>query len=421
MISNSAKHSNDYPGNPKLPIFTMIFLLILSIFQVSCIRAQNRPGKKDVYDAFQFYTPQGFKPACEGLTLALNSNPEISYCSFVFMATQNGSEDPKKNFEDSWTTLIVPALAGGSTERKTWKDDRDDWKGFAASTIATFDAFKLQIDIHTYTRNKRYVSVMFFFEPDKCESAHKQFLQHLSLADDASENGPPAKNYYVTGDPGFLNQGPLTGVWTLMQKDSTDYFAHAGEGNFITFLDNGDMYKGLLPYGSFHMDRQNMKKDAAINYKFGKYTFSSDEGTITIPADNGQTTTFALNNDTVLVVDEKIFARNCSVSGYRLEGVWATDFSKFSNRLTLNLVNRFTDNGIFQSLHDVNPWLFADEKGGEGDYQIYDNTIFLKYDEGRTRSLSFAGAAPYDLRKTNTILMIGGYAFKKLQDENVKY
>jgi len=421
MISNSAKNSYDYPANPKLQVFTVIFLLIFSIFQVNCSRAQNRPEKKDLYDAFQFYTPQEFAPAYEGLTLALNSNPEISYCSFVFMATQNGSEDPEKNFEDTWTTFIVPALAGGSTERKTRKDDRDNWKGFAGSTIASFDMLKLQIDLHTYTRNNRYVSVMFFFEPDKCESAHKQFLQHLSLADDASLNGPPAKDYYVTGDPGFLSQESLTGVWTLMQKDNTDYFAHAVKENFITFLDNGDMYKGLMPYGSFHTDRQKMKKDAALNYKFGKYTFSSNEGTITIPADSGQTMEFILKNDTVIVVDENIFVKNRSVSGYRLEGVWATDFSLFSKNLTLNLMNRFTDGGIFQSLHDVNPWLFAGEKGGEGKYQIYDHTIYLQYDDGRTRTLSFSSAAPYDLRETNSIMMIGGYPFKKLLNEKITY
>jgi hypothetical protein len=421
MISNSAKNNNDYPANPELPVFIMIFLLILSILQVSCIRAQNRPESRDLFDAFQFYTPEGFKPAYEGLTLALNSNPEISYCSFVFMATQNGSDDPQNNFEDSWKTLIAPALAGGSTERKTLKDDRDGWKGFAGSTIATFDKLKLQLDLHTYTRNNRYVSVMFFFESDKCESVHKQFLQNLSLADDASQNGPPAKDYYVTGDPGFLSREPLTGVWTLMQKDSTDYFAHAGEGNFITFLDNGDMFKGLMPYGSFHTDRQKMKKDAAINYKCGKYTFSPDGGIITIPADNGEPVEFTLINDTILLLDDKKFVKSTSVSGYRLEGAWATDFSRFSNRLTLSLVNRFTDDGIFQSLHDVNPWLFADEKGGQGKYQIYDHTIYLQYDDGRARTLSFAGAAPYDLRETNSLMMIGAYPFKKLSTEMITY
>jgi hypothetical protein len=416
MMSNLSKNSNDYQADRGLAVLTIIFFLTISFFQVSCIRAQNRPERKDVYDAFQFYTPDGFKPAYDGLTLALNSNPDISYCSFVFMGTQNGSDDPEKNFEDSWKALIAPALEGGSTKRKSWKDDRDNWKGFAGSTIATFDKLKLQMDLHTYTRNNRYVSVMFFFEPAKCESVHKQFLQNLNLADDASENGPPAKDYYVNDDPGFLIKEPMTGVWTLMQNDTADYFAHAGEGNFITFLDNGDVYEGLMPYGSFHTDRQKMKMDAAINYKWGKYSVSSTAGIITQPADNGKQVEFTLLNDTLLLIDDNKFVKSASVSGYRLEGAWATDFSRFSNRLTLNLVNRFTDDGIFQALHDVNPWLFADEKGGQGKYQVYDHTIYLEYDDGRKRTLSFASAAPYDLRETNSVLVIGGYTFRKLQD-----
>jgi hypothetical protein len=110
-----------------------------------------------------------------------------------------------------------------------------------------------------------------------------------------------------------------------------------------------------------------------------------------------------------------------SVSNYRLEGAWETDFSGVSNKLTLNLADRFTDTGIFKSLHNVDPWLFADEEGGEGNYQIYDHTIYFEYDDGRTRSLSLVNPGYFDLRETNALLLIAGKPFKKIPGETVTY
>ncbi len=417
-IMNSSLHRNrhDFDANPALSFLVLIFFLIISFFQVSCTGRQKEAGESGVFDVFQFNTPEGFTPAYDGTFLALNSSPDISNCSFVFTLTLPGSEDPKRNFEETWSKLIAPALAEGSTERKVMKDNRDGWKGYAGTTIVTSDTLKLQFELRTYTRDGYYVSAMFFFEPEKCETTHKQFLESFSLADDASQNGPPAGNYYVTREPEFLSPEPLTGVWLLMKNDSTEYFNNTGKENFITFLDRGDVFNGLLPYGSFHVGREKQKQDAAIRLNWGIYTLSSNEGNIALQTGK-EPLSFVLENDTLLVLGDKKYVKGNTVSGYRLEGVWTTNFSRFSKRLTLDLTNRFADEGIFQSLHDVNPWLFADEKGGCGKYQIYDHTIYLQYDDGRTRSLSFASAAPYDLRATNSVLMIGGSPFVKNTDE----
>jgi hypothetical protein len=261
---------------------------------------------------------------------------------------------------------------------------------------------------------------MFFFQPDKCESDHKLFLQYLSLADDASENGPPARDYYVTREPRFLSRDTLTGVWTLVQEDSAGYFKYIEKENFITFLDNGDFYNSLMPYGSFHVDREKLQKDDALKIKWGKYDIDVSHITINTPSERRPVAVTVLN-DTLISAGEYQFVRCKSVSNYRLEGVWETDFSGVSNRLTLNLVNRFTDTGIFKSLHNVDPWLFAEEEGGEGKYQIYDHTIFLEYADGRTRSLSLVNPGYFDLRETNDLLLIGGNPFKKIPGETVTH
>jgi hypothetical protein len=398
----------------------MIFIMSLLILEVSCGQAQNRPEEKEFYDVFGFYIPVGFKPAYDETTLALNSNPEVSLCSFVFMGTLPGVDDPEKNFEDSWNTLIVPALAGGSTERKTWKDDRDGWKGIAGSSVASFDTVKLQLELHTYTRNGKYVCAMFFFESDKCEADYRLFLKSLSLANDASENGPPARDYYVTAEPGFLSSDTLTGVWTVLQDDSAGYLKYIERENFITFLDNGDFYNSLLPYGSFHVDREKLQKDDALKIKWGKYDLSGAQGTINTPSERRPVAVTVLN-DTLISAGDYQFVRCKTVSNYRLEGVWETAFSGISSRLTLNLANRFTDTGIFKSLHNKEPWLFANEEGGKGKYQIYDHTIYFEYDDGRTRSLSLVNPGYFDLRETNALLLIGGNPFKKITGEIVNY
>lgn len=420
MTGNSTKDHNQQPVGLKLEMVRILFIVSLLIVQASCSNAQNKPEAKETYDVFQFYLPEGFKPSYDASTLALNSNPEISLCSFVFTKTLPGADDPEKNFEDAWNTLIVPALAGGSTERKTWKDDRDNWKGFAGSTVASFDTLKLQCDLHTYTKDGKYVCAMFFFQPDKCEADHNLFLQYLSLARDASENGPPARDYYITSEPGFLSRDTFTGVWALAQDDSAGYFRYIEKENFITFMDNGDVYNALMPYGSFHVNREELQKDDALKNKWGKYEITGTLGTMTTPSEPGPVSLTVLN-DTLIYVGEYQFVRCKSVSNYRLEGVWETDFSGVSSRLTLNLINRFTDTGIFKSLPNVDPWLFADEEGGEGKYQIYDHTIYFEYEDGRTRSLSLVNPGYFDLRETNDLLLIGGNPFKKVPGETVTY
>ena len=132
MTVNSTQHINQQPEELRLGIVRILFIMSLLLVQASCGYAQNKREGRETYDVFQFYMPEGFKPAYDASTLALNSDPEISLCSFVFTGTLSGDDDPEKNFEDAWNALIVPALAGGSTERRTWKDDRDNWKGFAA-------------------------------------------------------------------------------------------------------------------------------------------------------------------------------------------------------------------------------------------------------------------------------------------------
>jgi hypothetical protein len=420
MTVNSTQHINQQPEELGLEIVRILFIISLLIVQASCGHAQNKGEGRETYDVFQFYMPEGFKPAYDASTLALNSDPAVSLCSFVFTGTLSGDDDPEKNFEDAWNALIVPALAGGSTERRTWKDDRDNWKGFAGSTVASFDTLKLQCDLHTYTKDGKYACAMFFFQPDKCEADHKLFLQYLGLAGDASENGPPSRDYYVTREPGFLSRDTLTGVWTLLQDDSTGYFRYIEKENFITFMDNGDVYNALIPYGSFHVDREELQKDDAMKNKWGKYEITGTLGTMTTPSEPGPVS-LAVLNDTLIYAGEYQFVRCKSVSNYRLEGVWETDFSGVSNKLTLNLADRFTDTGIFKSLHNVDPWLFADEEGGEGNYQIYDHTIYFEYDDGRTRSLSFVNPGYFDLRETNALLLIAGKPFKKIPGENVTY
>jgi len=398
-----------------------LLIFLIYIFASTYTQAQNGPDGKETYDALQFYMPEGYKPAYDPTTVSLNSNPEICKCSFVLTGTLAGSKDPKANFEDAWNTLIVPALSDESPERKTWNDNRNNWKGFAGSSSNSFgDELHLQMELHTYTRNGRYVNAMFFYEADKCEADRKLFLQYLSLADDAAENGPAAKDYYVISEPEFLPQESLTGVWTIMQDDSTGYFTYIEPENFVTFMDDGNIYNALLPYGSFHQDRSKLQKDDALKNQWGRYTIDGTQGSIVVPSEQDPIP-LTIVNDTLISAGEYQFVKSKTVSNYRLEGVWAADFSGINSKLTLNLVNRFTDTGIFHSLHDVNPWLFADEEGGAGKYQIYDHTIFLQYDDGRSRTLSLVNPGYFDLKETNALLLIGTKPFKKLSDETVTY
>ena len=163
MKGNSKQNSSQDRAELRLTIVRMLFIMSLLFTQSGCSQAQSRIEDKVVYDVFGFYVPEGFKPTYDKATLALNSDPGVSLCSFVFMGTLPGDDDPEKNFEYAWNTLIVPALAGESTERMTWKDDRNNWKGFAGSTVASFDSPAVTVRSAYIYEGWKVCSAMFFF------------------------------------------------------------------------------------------------------------------------------------------------------------------------------------------------------------------------------------------------------------------
>ena len=57
----------------------------------------------------------------------------------------------------------------------------------------------------------------------------------------------------------------------VAQEDSAGYFTYIEPENFVTFMDNGHVYNALLPYGSFHQDREQLQKDDALKYQWGSF------------------------------------------------------------------------------------------------------------------------------------------------------
>lgn len=374
--------------------------------------------RSSVFEIFSFKVPADFIVADFGSSLSLSAPEAKGNCSFLFISSSEGSDQPMENLRIDWQTILQPMLESGASMDQPSEKQQDQWQELAVHTNLVQNGEPLVSEFRSFSKGTRKALVVVFYKEGDSEAARKTFAETLHLANDASENGPAAHDYYFTGVNNPVNPDLLSGVWTPVKADSLSYFTKISSASNLTFLDNGDAFLGTLPYGNYGVDRELQKKDPALR-TWATYTLQNNAGTLL--TSTGESHTFRVDKDTTIWYDSIQYIKCASVTGFRMEGTWRDDFAGTGTTLMLNLASQFTDSGIFSALHAQSPWLFAGEKGGEGTYMIYDHTLVLRYADGRVRTLSFSGIGPYELRETNRVLLIGANRFIKQEDEPVNY
>lgn len=392
-----------------------MILLIVLLCHCSETPTNTTPEYRSlVFEIFSCKVPADFIVTDFGNSLSLSAPETKGNCSILLINSSEGSDQPMENFRIDWQTILQPMLERGASMGKPSGKQQDHWQELSVRTKLDQNGEPLVADFRSFSKGTRKALIVVFYKEGDCESDLKTFAESLRLADEASENGPAAHNYYYTGNNNPVDPNPLSGIWTYARADSLSYFNEISPTSNLTFLDNGDAFLGTLPYGTYGVDRENQKKDPALR-TWATYTLQNNTGTLFTPS--GEKHTLQLDSDATLWYDSVQYLKCASVTGFRLEGVWRDDFAGTGTTLMLNLASQFKDSGIFSALHVQSPWLFAEEKGGEGTYMIYDHTLVLRYSDGRTRTLSFSGIGPYGLRETNHVLLVGANRFTKQIDE----
>ena len=207
--------------------------------------------------------------------------------------------------------------------------------------------------------------------------------------DHDSSSMSEAKNSQAVGADGF------TGIYRMMRPKALNINSGAYESGYyiehIIFLPNGTLYWALPPEGLWHFDfavaQRNNPNDC------GTYEFMNDEihvlrgpnKTKYVITRNGD----RLNNPPTL--GKGSFRLVPASDGLRLEG----NYRRNQNEPTLSFTKdgRFNDGGIFRyfgSMRRNNGSTYIDDgTGGFGTYLIEQNTLELKYSDGRIKRFVF--------------------------------
>ena len=218
------------------------------------------------------------------------------------------------------------------------------------------------------------------------------------VAADSVQWASPAKSKLRVGTDGF------TGLYRMLRPKMLNINSTYPESGYyiehIVFLPGGKLYRSLPPEGLLYFDLAVVQRTDAADC--GSYEFKNEEIHIFLgPAKtpyvitrNGE----RLNNPPSLGTGSFRPVPNCD--GLKLEG----DYHRHESEpaITFARDGKFTDGGIFRyfgTMAKPDGTLYNDDGiGGSGIYVIEQNTLELRYSDGRIKRVAFQ-AFPENLAK----------------------
>ncbi len=288
------------------------------------------------------------------------------------------------NKEGMNTTIEIANLVDGL--RKATAEDRNK-----AKDIIQADLLK---GLRSATDNKISQMVLQVYE-----ATHSGNSKTIPPPNSSSSTATKSKQR--VGADGF------TGIYWMMARKSININSTISESGYsiqvITFLPGGNVYRGLPPEGLFYFDPAVTQR--AHPDDWGTYEIRNN-GEIHISLGTNRNKYVLvrdgerLNNPPEVGIGKGVFRRIPATDGLKLEGNYRRDPSEPT--ITFTADGRFCDGGVFRyfgTLARPNGSVYQDNGvGGTGTYIIEQNTLELRYSDGRVKRFPFL-AFPENLAK----------------------
>jgi hypothetical protein len=178
--------------------------------------------------------------------------------------------------------------------------------------------------------------------------------------------------------------------------------------DWITFLPGGRVFKRLPDEGL-----ENFDYNAAIR-KYppaeGSYVITGNIVRVSWPSGGGMT--FKRTPDGELWQDSTNWTPLPKVSGLKLSGTWAVQWNEQSRERTITFTadGRFAEQGFLNMIN----WETQEIRQGSGTYNIRNNTLELRYTDGRVLHINFYVFAD-ELKKPHpSVIYINSFDFSPL-------
>lgn len=241
----------------------------------------------------------------------------------------------------------------------------------------------------------------------------------LSLYDSSSKESSnvPSRTSTATSAPVKVGPGDLYGIYIATTKQliapgpgsPVQYGLTWTPGrDWITFLPGGRVYARLPDEGL-----ENFDYEAAIREHppaQGSYVIAGNMVRVTWPSGGGRV--FKRTPDGELWEDRTNYSPLPRATGLKLSGTWAVQWNEYSRQRTI----RFSSDGRFaeQGLLNMINWEPRDKVAGSGTYRISNNTLELRYSDGRVLQINFY-VFPEELKKPQpSVIYINSFDFRPL-------
>lgn len=393
-----------------------LFNICILCFFITNLTAQT------TFDVFTYTEPKGFaKEDKKGMrTYTKSDNKNGTYC-ILSLYTQTESKGTLQNdFDEDWQTFAVKQLGVTATPQMDKGDEITGWKTLSGAANFEFNSGTSMAIVTTAKKDNIATTILVVSNAQNLITELDAFFNSIKLTKTkaiVTTTTKPQNNTTNKSSIGVrLSDNDIAGLWLNYSLDMNSKMMWFER----VFFSDGKSLCVIPRKGLFNYSTSN-----ETILSVGNYSFNGSNGTNkkTVNTLNGDKLKLVKPNQ--LDIDGKVYFRCAKVNGQKLQ-VSLTSFANAQDPsiqslpygdkpvIVLNNNGTFIDEGIF------NTYLFDKAtnevmaKPGNGNYEIKDYTIFLKYEDGRVRQESFYSAYADKLEEAK-IFFIGGAQINKIK------
>jgi hypothetical protein len=296
-----------------------------------------------------------------------------------------------------------------------WKtNDRSDITGTQQILDLYMKLQALNNEQLAQTRVEIRDGIVKLLREDKTDNVAKMLLNLYDSSSDTSAHAATTS----TPTPVKLGPGDLFGIYIATTKQliapgpgsPVQYGITWKPGrDWITFLPGGRVYARLPDEGL-----ENFNYNAAIREHppaQGSYVVNGNTVQVSWPSGGGRV--FKKTPDGELWEDRTNYTPLPKATGLKLDGTYAVQWNELSAQRTIT----FTSDGRFEEhgLRNMINWEPRDSDQGSGTYRISNNTLELRYTNGRVLQINFYVFADELKKPKPAVIYINSFDFRPVK------
>ena len=385
--------------------FLIIEFLLLTSF-TGCSNAQT-----ETFDILSYNAPSNWKKEEKGTFINYIKKGKIKngFGQISIYKSANSSNNVNADFDNEWKELCGSIFNITATPQKTVVIKKNGWSQITQSSRFDFNGTVCNLLLLSYTDNLKKTSIIINYNDSSVLRDIKSFIGSISLISLGASNN--VSNTQTCNNK-FLSDDGIVGLWVCYTNNypiSTDMI---WKQRF--FFNNGKSLTSIPRNGIY-----NYNIDSENNLTVGSYSFLNGKGTNRKSGEAKFEDKLKLVKPNQLDIDGTIYFKCAKIENEKIDASFTTYANPTDNNLQqlpygkkpvihFYKNGKFNDEGLFNIFeYDKDPSNPDATNPGEGSYEIKDFTLFLTYNDGRTKQISLYIANNKNFSNADIIFIAG--------------